>query len=165
RVRGGSRAPGFAATSPWARFAVALGPRLFNAIQRVRGGDTFPLTPLGLNDRGATSQPVLAGELVTVRPLEEIARTLDANNKNRGLWFDRDMVKHCGRQYRVQARVERLIDAATGHLLEMKLPCIVLEGVDCSGEYQSFGAQHEYIYWREAWLAKPAPPPPQASAS
>jgi hypothetical protein len=41
----------------------------------------------------------------------------------------------------------------------------VLEGVDCSGEFQYFGAQHEYIYWREAWLTKPSPPHSQTHAS
>ncbi|MBM2823195.1 MAG: hypothetical protein HW413_1941 [Thermoleophilia bacterium] len=47
------------------------------------------------------------GELVQVRSKAEIAATLDASGKNRGLWFDVEMVPHCGRTYRVQGRVER----------------------------------------------------------
>jgi hypothetical protein len=148
-----------------AAFLVALATRWFNTVQTLRGGETFPLTPRGLNDDCSGKRPVAVGDVVAVCSLDEIARTLDANNKNRGLWFDRDMVKHCGQQYRVQARVECLIDAATGGMVQMKLPCIVLEGVDCSGEFQYFGAQHEYIYWREAWLTKPSPPHSQTHAS
>jgi hypothetical protein len=104
------------------------------------------------------SQPIANGDLVTVRPLEQIVPTLNRDSKNRGLWFDVEMIKHCGQQYRVQGRVERIIDAATGRLLEMKSPCIVLENADCSGEFQCFGAQHEYLYWRDVWLAKVEPP-------
>ena len=34
----------------------------------------------------------------------------------------------------------------------MKTPCLVLEGVDNSGEFLRFWAQHEYLYWRDVWL-------------
>ncbi|MEP7242485.1 MAG: hypothetical protein ABI885_02245 [Gammaproteobacteria bacterium] len=136
-------------------FLTAIGTRWFNTVQTLRGGGTFPATPPGKNQPGtAPPEPLAVGDMVKVRPLEEIARTLNSQNKNRGLWFDRDMVRHCGQRYRVQIRVDRIIDAATGRMLEMKSPCIVLEGVECSGEFQAFGAQHEYLYWREAWLAK-----------
>jgi len=68
------------------------------------------------------------------------------------LWFDQEMLKHCGQRYRVSNRVERLIDISTGGMLEMKTPCLVLEGVDSSGESMRFWAQHESLYWRETWL-------------
>ena len=146
-------------------FLVAIATRWFNVVQSLRGGQTFPATPPGLNEGGPSKQSVVAGDVVVVRPLADIARTLDRQHKNRGLWFDDDMVRHCGQRYRVQGPVERIIDAATGNLLHMKSPCIVLEGVECSGEFQFFGAQQEYIYWREAWLAKASPPDLQTRAS
>jgi len=38
-------------------------------------------------------------------------------------------------------------------MLEMKTPCIVLEGADASGEFLHFCPQQERIFWREGWLA------------
>ena len=48
---------------------------------------------------------------------------------------------------------QRIIDDATGKMLEMKTPCIVLEGADASGEFLHFCPQQERIFWREGWLA------------
>ena len=60
-------------------------------------------------------------------------------------------MKHCGQQYQVAMRIDRILEKS-GRMLEMKTPCIVLEGVESSGEYLRFCAQHEHLYWREAWL-------------
>ena len=69
-----------------------------------------------------------------------------------GLWFDREMLKHCNRTYRVLRRVEKIIDDKTGQMLHMKNPCIVLDGVYTSGEFERFCPQHDLIFWREGWL-------------
>jgi hypothetical protein len=89
---------------------------------------------------------------VRVQSSQQIARTLDKNSKNRGLWFDRDMLKHCGSLRRVRGRVHKIIDIQSGKMIPMKTACIVLEDVHYSGEFQGFGEQHDYLYWREAWL-------------
>jgi hypothetical protein len=68
------------------------------------------------------------------------------------LWFDRDMLKHCGSLRQVRGRVHQIIDIRTGTMVSMKTPCIMLEEVHYSGEFQGFGEQHDYLYWREAWL-------------
>ena len=52
------------------------------------------------------------------------------------------------------ARVDRIIDDAHGQMLAMKTPCILLEGVDYSGEVLNFNAQQDLFFWREAWLEK-----------
>jgi hypothetical protein len=39
----------------------------------------------------------------------------------------------------------------------MKTPCIVLDGVDASGEVLGFCPQHDFVFWREAWLERSAP--------
>jgi hypothetical protein len=50
-------------------------------------------------------------------------------------------------------------------MLRMKIPCVVLEGVDASGEHVRFLAQHDYPFWREAWLERVDPrAQPDASA-
>jgi hypothetical protein len=97
------------------------------------------------------------GERVRVRSRQEIAETLNANSKNRGLWFDWEMLPHCGRTYRVGRRVSRLVDERTGNLIEINSDNLILEGVACSGDHSSrrlFCTRAIYPYWREAWLER-----------
>ena len=98
--------------------------------------------------------PLVPGDKVVVRPIVEIAGTLNDKGKHRGLWFDPDQIKHCGKPRTVLARVDRIIDDAHGQMLAMKTPCILLEGVDYSGEVLNFNAQQDLFFWREVWLEK-----------
>ena len=134
---------------------VGLLTRVFNIAQRARGGVGFPVMP----EKPATplevaGRSLAAGDFVIVRPIEQIAKTLNRHNKNRGLWFDQDMIKHCGTRQRVLARADRIIDDATGEMRVMKTPCILLDGIDYSGEFLNFNTQHDPFFWREAWLEK-----------
>jgi hypothetical protein len=134
-------------------FCLGLLTRLFNFVQTLRGGVGYPEFP----SPGATPAPpqraLHAGDRVTVREAAEIVATFDKGNRTRGLYFDPEMTKYCGRAAVVKNRVDRIIDDATGLMREMKSPCIVLEGVDYTGETLRFVAQHEYLYWRELWLS------------
>jgi len=97
------------------------------------------------------------GELVQVRSKGEISATLNQHGKNRGLWFDVEMVPRCGGTYRVQRRVERFIDDRTGQMVELASDCLVLDGVVCSGEHSSwrlFCPRAIQPWWREAWLRR-----------
>jgi hypothetical protein len=136
-------------------FAVAIATGLFNRFQHARGGVGFPWIGKRSDTAPEPELRLQVGELVEVRSGPDIAATLNASNRNKGLWFDRDMLKYAGRQFRVSARVERIIDDATGKMVRMKAPCIILEGVDNSGEFLRFSAQHDYVFWREAWLKRP----------
>ncbi|MGW5238141.1 hypothetical protein ACWEOW_04345 [Monashia sp. NPDC004114] len=125
--------------------------RLFDGhrLPRVRGGVVdrqWPQTePLNL-------QP---GDLVEVRGREEIEATLDSNQKNRGLWFDEEMLAYCGHQGRVRHRVERLIDEKTGRMLRITRDLVVIEGMSgCAGLYHSLCPRSVIAMWREAWLRK-----------
>ena len=125
---------------------------LFNRVQRLWGASGYPPMSRGTLKRTPLVAYGLAlGDTVRVLGSERIAATLDEYSRNRGLWFDQEMIKHCSQRYRVSMRIERIIEK-NGRMLEMKTPCIVLEGVDSSGEFLRFCAQHEYLYWREAWL-------------
>jgi hypothetical protein len=86
--------------------------------------------------------------------MTDIGQTLDAKGKNRGLWFDGDMTKHCGHEYHVLKRVERIIDDANGQMRTMKTPCIVLSGISYSSEGLRFCSQEDPTFWREAWLSR-----------
>jgi hypothetical protein len=141
-----------------AAFAVAMLTRLFNLAQRLRGGIGFPANqPSSTAVSLRTDLNLQPGERVRVRDPERIFETLDRVGKNRGLWFDRDMLKHTKRHFKVLARVERIIDDANGRMRPMKTPCIVLDGVDASGEVLGFCPQHDLVFWREAWLERSAP--------
>lgn len=97
------------------------------------------------------------GEFVQVRSKEEIMRTLNTGQRNRGLWFDVEMVPFCGKTFRVLRRVERIINEKTGKMICMPNDCLVLEGVSCSGclsRYRLFCPRNIYPYWREVWLKR-----------
>jgi hypothetical protein len=110
--------------------------------------------------RGKTPSQVLnlqPGEWVRVRTKQEIMQTLNRNQRNRGLWFDVEMVPFCGKQFRVLRRLERILNEKTGEMITLTNPCVILEGVTCSGNYSHnrlFSPRHEYIFWREIWLER-----------
>ena len=122
---------------------------------RIRGGRRFPFILQGKLRR--TPQEILdlrPGELVRVKSKQEIVKTLDTTNRNRGMTFDPEMLKYCGRQARVQRRVERIIDEGTGRMQHLKNPCIILEDLICTSDYHRLCPRGIYPYWREIWLER-----------
>lgn len=103
------------------------------------------------------------GEWVEVRSAVEIARTLDAKNTDRGLYFSApEMARECGKRFRVRRRLSRIIEETSGRMLTFRNDCIELEGPVCTGDHsvgRFFCAREIYPYWREAWLRRvPAEP-------
>jgi hypothetical protein len=64
------------------------------------------------------------------------------------------MARFCGRTARVARRVDHIIDENTGRMINMRNPCIVLEGVVCEGAFNLSCPRSITPYWREAWLEK-----------
>lgn len=94
------------------------------------------------------------GEWVRIRSREAIERTLNADRLNRGMGFEEEMARYCGKTARVRARVELCMDEKTGELLRMKNPCIILDQVVCGGVYKG-NCPREYVaFWREIWLER-----------
>ncbi|MBM4197400.1 MAG: hypothetical protein FJ197_09980 [Gammaproteobacteria bacterium] len=135
---------------------------LYDGFARLVGISSFPLA-LGSQKPTPTLELGLQpGEWVRVKPWQEILATLDANNRNRGLFFDVEATKFCGRTFRVLSRVTRILDERTGEMLNFKNPCIVLEQVWCGGEmskHRVFCPRAIYPYFREIWLERVLPPP------
>ena len=135
-----------------------LARAMVNAIQRKRGGRQFPSGRPPT--RTKTPHEVLdlqPGELVQVRTLEEITDTLDVGEKNRGLRFDVEMIRWCGGTFRVQSRVERIINEQTGRMMKMPTPSIILEGVACAAECSRGRLMCPRAlphFWREIWLRR-----------
>jgi hypothetical protein len=97
------------------------------------------------------------GEFVRVRSPQEIEATLDDKGHNRGLSFDREMLRYCGQTLRVKARVNHIIEESSGRLIHIKRDAIILEGGVCSGECSTgrwFCPREIYAYFREAWLER-----------
>jgi hypothetical protein len=134
----------------------------YNWYQRRRGGSSLPWVTGRLKKTPHVELNLQPGEWVRVKTFDEILNTLDTNNKNRGLGFDTgEMRLHCGKLYRVERRVERIINDRTGKMLTFSNPCIVLENVYCSGtttQTRMFCPRAITPYWREAWLERTTPP-------
>jgi hypothetical protein len=120
----------------------------------LQGGVTSGRTPTEHLDL----QP---GELVRIKSREEILATLDSNLLNRGMGFDAEMSRFCGRTARVKARANRCVDEKSGRMLTMQNPCIILEDIVCEGAFSANCPREFVCWWREIWLERVAPEPPR----
>jgi hypothetical protein len=107
--------------------------------------EVTPVETLGL-------QP---GEWVEVKPLREIAETLDSRGRNRGLHFTPEMRKRCGQRYCVKGRTSNTVVEGTGGTRSIK-NTVLLEGATYEEDYSVFGGcpRRQYQYWREIWLSR-----------
>ena len=133
---------------------------LYDIFTPLIGGTKFPrkkgLIPEGL-PTPLVNLNLQPGELVRIKSQEEILRTVDASNKNRGMYWDAELVPYCGKIYKVRSRVTKLIGERTRKMQVMKSPCIILDSVVCQARYSScrmFCPKEMYPYWREAWLER-----------
>jgi hypothetical protein len=131
-----------------------LSRRLLPRPLQIRDGRRYPFIEGTLRKTPTETLGLKPGELVRVKSKEEIVKTLDTNNANRGMKFDAEMLLYCGREARVLRRVEQIIDEKTGKMLRLKNPCIVLEDVTCTGAYHRQCPRAIYSYWREIWLER-----------
>lgn len=120
----------------------------------------FRAPPVAPTTKAAAKLDLQPGELARVRPAAEILATLNPERKNRGLSFEQEMLRHCGKTHRVLARVSRIIDEKSGRMIVLANDCIALEDVICHGldnRNRLFCPRGPYFYWREAWLERVAP--------
>jgi hypothetical protein len=126
-----------------------LPPRL-----RIRGGNRYPFL-LGSAAKGPVEKLDLQpGEWVRVKSAEEIEKTLNSDYRNRGLYFDREMLRYCGQVVQVHHRVNQIIDEPTGKMITMKTPCVILSNVVCTADFHRSCPRKIYAYWREIWLER-----------
>ena len=136
----------------------------YNRVQTWRGATPYPYRRGQLDKTPRETLDLQPGELVQVKSYDEILATLNAKNKNFGLFFDAEMVPYCGTVRRVRARVDRILDERTGKMLHFPRECIILEGAVCRAEYSEnrlFCPRAIYPYWREIWLKRVAKDPRQ----
>jgi hypothetical protein len=136
------------------RFVTVCARIVVEEIGRRLGLWSYPVKPSGRNAPAANLQ-LEPGAVVQIRTQAEIENTLNEAGKNRGLWFDREMLPYCGGTYAVDRRVERFIDEGSGRMIELKSDCVILDGVVCKShlsEGRWFCPRAIYPWWREAWL-------------
>jgi hypothetical protein len=104
------------------------------------------------------------GEWVEVRPLGEIQATLDVEGKLDGMPFMPEMVKYCGRRFRVSRRADRVFLDRYCYVAGLKDTVFLEEkretafDLRCDGQAHSGCQMRCELFWKEAWL-KPADGP------
>jgi hypothetical protein len=122
---------------------------------RIKGGRRWGAVVGTAGKRTPGSPGVLKpGDLVRIKSREEVGATLNENLLNRGLGFDAEMARFCGRLARVERHVSHIIDEKTGRIVDFKTPTVVLEGIYCEGAYSLSCPRAFTPYFREAWLEK-----------
>jgi hypothetical protein len=108
------------------------------------------------------------GEVVRVRPHDEILATLDHSGKHKGMYFGTEDAPHCGATFRVRNRVTKLVSEHTGKMIHLKGNNLILEGAWCASRY-SRRRRHcpraIYTFWREDWLERTEPTRSTASTN
>jgi len=163
--------------APWGRVLKGILIEIFNKAQalsrrvlpsplRFKGGVKYPFIVGTAREMPVATLGLEPGEWVRVKSAEEIGRTLDKDYRNRGLYFDREMLKYCGRTAQVLRRVDRIIEETSGRMITMKTPCVILTDAVCTADFHRSCPRAIYAYWREIWLERvPAPVPPREMAS
>ena len=125
---------------------------------RIKGGLRYPFLQGTATKSPVATLDLQPGEWVRVKSVEEIEATLRPTNHHRGLSFDREMLKYCGRTAQVLRRVDHIINEQTGQMIKIKTPCVILTDVTCAADFHRSCPRAIYAYWREIWLERvPAP--------
>ena len=129
-------------------FRATLAAQVAAIRERLRGAKSSAVTPY-CEDAVLDLTP---GQLVEVKSLEEILKTLDDKGRYHGLVFTPEMRKHCSKRYRVYKRLELMFDEYHKSQRRVK-NTVLLEGVVCEGT--GLGCDRScFLYWREAWLRR-----------
>lgn len=132
----------------------------YDVVLKAVGGSPYPWRA-GRLPKGArtptTSLGVQEGEFVKIKTYKEILETLDEDWKNRGLYFDAEMVPYTGGTFKVLKRVSRIIHEKTGAMLTFKNEALILDKVTCQARFarcRKLCPRAYYLYWREIWVGR-----------
>jgi hypothetical protein len=128
--------------------------RALSGDDRLRGPNAKE-TPVGVLD-------LKPGELVRIKPLEQIVATLNRKKRNRGMVVCHEMTLCCEKVAEVRYRVNRVIEEISGRMRELN-HTVTLQGplgekslcdeCLCYGEMGDC-PRGELMYWREIWLER-----------
>ena len=98
--------------------------------------------------------PLKPGDMVRVRSFDEIQCTLDKNGNYKGMLFINEMVRYCGKTYRVFKRVNKVYVHRHGKMSKCH-GVVLLDGVFCDGYGPDIDCDRTcFFFWKEAWLEK-----------
>lgn len=98
--------------------------------------------------------PLLAGDTVRVRSMDEIRRTLDRWNSSGGCAFMPEMAPYCGTTQRVRKRLDRFLDERDYRVKRCR-NVYLLEEVICDGTEDFGGCDRScFFFWKREWLEK-----------
>jgi len=103
-------------------------------------------------------EPLMPGDWVRVRSMDEIEATLDRWKELKGCAFLEEMWEYCGTTQRVLQPMERFLDERDYKVKKVK-GLVLLAGVICRGT-PVFGRCDRccHLFWRQEWLEKIEPP-------
>jgi hypothetical protein len=107
-------------------------------------------------ESNARPQPFQSGEMVQIRALEDIQKTLDSNGSFEGLKFMHPMRQFCGRRARVLKKVRIIFDERLWKMVKIR-NCYLLENVTCNGRdvFDGEGCDRTcYFFWKDKWLRR-----------
>jgi hypothetical protein len=110
------------------------------------------LARLGL--RGLLGPAPRPGDLVTVRPLEEIRAMLDDEASLDGLPFMPEMHRFCGGTFRVHRRVDKIYDMRHKTGMRRLRGAVTLTGLRCDGRDHGGCQAGCHLLWKDAWLRR-----------
>lgn len=95
-----------------------------------------------------------SGDIVRVKPQEEIQATLNRWNQLKGCAFMEEMWPYCGTTQQIYKRVEKFLDERD-YLMKKCNGIVLLKDIICEGT-KDFGPCDRscFIFWREEWLEK-----------
>jgi hypothetical protein len=132
------------------RSSRVLSPRL-----RFRGGSPWQfLVGRAVGRTPSAELNLQQGDRVRIKSKEAILQTLNSDLLNRGMGFDAEMARFCGREATVERRVDHVINEKTGQMAYLKTPAVVLEGFVCEGAYNANCPRGWTCFFREIWLER-----------
>lgn len=94
-------------------------------------------------------------QTVWVRNIQDILRTLDADGKLDGLPFMPEMVRHCGRPFKISCLPTKTCVEGVG--FRGLTGIVFLEDIRCDGDSHDGCQRGCLLFWKEAWLSHQPP--------
>lgn len=110
----------------------------------------------GLPVTGSRNIQINPGDLVRVRPKEEIEGMLDYRGTYKGCPFIEGMYAHCGQTYKVLKNASYFYDELKEKLCKCK-DLVVLDGTICYGKQKLYSTKCDLLccfFWHKEWLEK-----------
>ncbi len=128
-------------------------------IGRLRPGAAADPPVVAVAARLRPVPPLQAGELVRVRSVEEIARTLDADGRCDGMsYLGIVMDRYAGHTFTVRKRIEHFFDERNWKMLRLR-DAVILDGAYCEPPLEAGVAwagcsRSCFLFWKEDWLER-----------